>query len=197
MKRKENNKTRKIKKTYLQIESVVNIPKRPIFWDQFIDDGKKHYNYMINNYSNLINDSNISHLSLQPGLCRFIHEHKIIQAEYLLEIEKELINWITIEYNNGNLFNEQLWKPFRDCIYLAEMKLGYKKIFKFKHYCFQLTLEKECEDDCKTCGGIYTGIHFNLSFYGWLNEDSKYIQPENKFQISDDCMIPEGYWKIY
>lgn len=64
----------------------------------------------------------------------------------------ELIPWIKNEHKENRLFDKTLWKPFRDHYHLHEMYYGYRRLFKYKHYYFQLVMETGCIlDYCNYC----------------------------------------------
>jgi hypothetical protein len=77
------------------------------------------------------------------------------------------------------------------------MFLGYRKLFQFKHYYFQLTISSSCENItsvCKYCEKEDYGRHFGVALYGWRDISHMNLQPVNVLHILDDNLIPEKRW---
>jgi hypothetical protein len=165
----------------------------------------------------MLEKTSIPHLYVRSGISHFIDKDTdMIYEEFGTEIEKQLIDWITTEHINNYLFKEDWWKPFRDRYDLSDMNMGYKKMFlyrppegfesnlkiidksigKITKYCFQLGLADGCGYGCLTCNGSNDNVHFILIFYGYTLEGSDIIEPFGKYSISDDDMMPEGFWQL-
>jgi hypothetical protein len=171
------------------------------YWDKFVVEGETLYNYMINNFNDMIYNDNILHFYIRDGIYGGIETNTEFIETYNKDIENELIIWIMNEYKENRLFNRELWKPFRDRYTLSDMYNGYRKLFKFKHIYFQLAMETECnKDECKYCteneenNTIILCPHFCLALYGWKVNNSNNFEPSNKIKIPDDFIMIEKDW---
>ena len=87
------------------------------------------------------------------------------------------------------------WKPFRDRYSLVDSYLGYKILFIYKHYFFQLVVDDECElDYCNDCLNKLNSWHFAVILYGWTEEGNKNTMPYNDPPVLDDNIMPENDW---
>lgn len=165
------------------------------FWERFLKEGDELFNYMVNNFEKMFeNDTHIRHYRVREGIYSNVSEIDIIEKLYNNDIEKECIEFIRNELKNKLLFDKLNWKPFRDSYYLSEMYFGYKKLFKFKQYYFQLGIEDECENsNCKYCINIRIP-HFVAALYGWKDNMSNKLQPYKYVEIPKDNIIPEWDW---
>lgn len=56
-----------------------------------------------------------------------------------------------------------MWKPVRDDKVMHDSYYGYRMIFQFKQYYFQLGLEQNCEyEGCKRCENKEDKIHIHF-----------------------------------
>ncbi len=174
------------------------------FWNDFIIEGDALYNHMINNFNSMIDENEIKHFKIIDGIYRHIDDTEKMTEEYYNSIQLELILWLKNEYEEERLFDKTLWKPFRNQSFLSYMYYGYRKLFQYKHYIFQLAIESYCElDECKYCNhtkDINFSIccensqHFCLALYGWKEEGSNMLQPYNDSIIPDNNIMPEEHW---
>lgn len=76
------------------------------------------------------------------------------------------------------------------------MFLGYRKLFQYKQYVFQLSLLSNCENSetCIYCKKRDYGSHFGVALYGWKDINHVKIQPDNLVTVLDDNILPESYW---
>jgi hypothetical protein len=168
-----------------------------IYWKSHVEEGKKLYDYLITNFHDMFDGDIIKHFNFRyvsPLNIPYINE---IKDKYLNIIQPELIFWIKNEFNDNCIFDNNNWKPFRDRYEIDLMYLGYKKLFQYKQYYFQLAIESDILDDrvdCKYCKKGDSLIHFELALYGWKDEKNDKIQPYNEFIINLDCMMPEKDW---
>ncbi len=170
------------------------------YWNSFIKEGDILFDYMINNFKTMFNNNNIKHFNIRDGIYGFIYDVDEIYNKYKNDIEKELIEWIYNELNENRLYNNILWKPFRDQQCLSHMYYGYRHLFTYNQYIFQLTIEKYCElSECIYCNNNKEKIfynynnnskHFSLASYG-INENN-IVQPYDR-KIVD--IIPDYEWK--
>jgi hypothetical protein len=166
-------------------------------WNRFVEEGKELFDYLIHNYKIMIDGNTIKHFNIREGMCwlnEYVREINIIHKN---DIQYHLIPWITKEIESGNIFKHEHWKPFPDDYAVTDMFFGYKKLFKYNQYWFQLALEWGCQNDnCMYCknGDYYP--NFCLAFYGWKDELYKNLQPHNVFAVSEDAIMPESYWNM-
>lgn len=167
-------------------------------WDKFIVKGEELFNYMKYNFNDMLIDNNhIKHFTLRDcGVYDLGTED--IMNKYGNSIEKELILWIKEEFNKNRLNNNNLWKPIRDDYIITSMYLGYRKLFKFKEYYFQLIIENKCNsyDICEYCNNNKFTYCFSLVLYGWKNNKEYKLQPYNRVNILDDNILPDNEWDL-
>ena len=155
-------------------------------WETLAKDGDELFEYLINNYEKMLdgedkvkhfNIDKAKHFNIDNG--DYLEDCVIeIKETYSDELQKELAPWIKNEFQKNELFKIENWKPFRDCdLYLSFIYLGYRKMFQFKHYIFQLAISFGCEerDTCIHCIkedliGKFK-IRFGLGLYGWKDEN--------------------------
>jgi len=166
-------------------------------WDEFIEEGDELYMYMFNNFQLMFDDKIIKHFDIRDNYYNNINYGKQIYDEYSDDIQKVLVDWIQIEFKENRLFDKTQWKPFRD-YNLIDMYYGYKYLFQYKHYYFQLTMETYCEIEgclyCKDKDDI--NPHFCLELYGWKDDKYDKLQPWNKILLTTNNIIPEKYWLV-
>jgi hypothetical protein len=163
-------------------------------WEQFIEEGNELYMYMITNFNKMFEgNTTIKHFEIRDCYCNGINYADIITDNYYKDIQKELIIWIKKEYNDGILLNRELWKPFRN-YNLIEMYYGYKKLFQYKHYYFQLGIESECMNNCIYCIEDVDSKHFILEIYGWKENEENILYPY-RYNIPLDNIMPENNWE--
>lgn len=160
-------------------------------WAEFVEEGDELYNYMVNNFNDMIDEKTIRHFNIVYGRYCVIDDTDEIKDKYISEIQKELIPWI---HNQGkDLFDYNNWIPFRDEYAMTQMYLGYRKMFIYKEYVFQLSLVSDCSYNirCNTCK-FGNSIHFVASYYG--RKEGNIIQPDEIFTLQDDNIMPDKYW---
>ncbi len=169
------------------------------FWDRFLVEGDALFEYMIHNFEQMIDGfCHIKHFVIRSGESAASDSVDELNESQLKDIETELVPWIKHEYENQRLFDKLQWKPIMDPCHHCYMFLGYKHMFKFKQYYFQLALEEACEqcthEDAKQPLFIVTP-HFELALYGWEIDGSDKLQPYNRVVIPYDNIMPAFYWK--
>ncbi len=148
-------------------------------WKRFVEEGDILYNHMINNFNIMIRGESITHFDIVYGRYCVMDDTDEIKDKYINDIQKELILWI---HNQGkDLFDYNNWIPFRDEYVLTTMFLGYRKMFIYQKYVFQLSLVTKCKS-----------IHFVASLYGWL--ENNILQPDDFCSLPEDNIIPEKIW---
>jgi len=165
-------------------------------WKEFLIEGDLLFNYMYNNFNNMFNNESLINLfDIRPARYEICIEDIIGEDEYI-PIQNELILWIKNENIEGRLFNKALWKPFRDQQTFTSMYLGYRIIFCYKQFYFQLSISSQCWNYTFCNDTSKNSIHFELSLYGWKIKDNEMLQPDNKSIIFEDKLIPQFYWDI-
>lgn len=165
--------------------------------ESHIKEGEDLYSYLFNNYHNMIDGNVIKHFNIgYVSSCVMGYNHDI-KDTYKNELEQELLPWIKIEYEEDRLLQKSNWRPFNDRFNAHYMYLGYNKLFRYKQYYFQLTINTAlCEscEDCKYCNNESTRTHFELALYGWVDEKFKKLQPDDKYIVLSDDMMPLKDW---
>lgn len=182
------------------------IPKKeqdPMFWKRFLQEGEHHFMYMTHNYESMLDkESRIPHFTIRPDINCERYDTCEIKKIYDDELQKELIGWLKNEMKEMRLLDTTNWKPFRDTIHLMYFYLGYRKLFSFKEYYFQIGIDKCYEDVCNDCkinnmGNSNSDIHFELSVFGIKNKfnNSIYTYIDKTIDLPDDN-IPDFYWNL-
>ena len=167
----------------------------PADWERCIIEGKKSFDYMLNNFYDMFDETTIMDFYIRYATNTMKLYYEDVNEKYNSDIQCALIPWIKKEFENQLLANNINWKPFRDCHDYSDMYLGYNKLFQYKQYYFQLALESGCV--CKECIPINKCGHppcFELALYGWKDDTSKKLQPHDEIIIDD--MLPESYWNL-
>jgi hypothetical protein len=158
-------------------------------WDKFLKEGDELFDYMTNNFETICSNENITHFDIVDRRYRFTDEVQRIKDKYMSDIHMQLYNWIKGQCDCKQLFNKGNWKPFRDQEILIDMFFGYKYMFQYQQYFFQLCIEDDCDiDNC------ISNIHFKLVLYGWKNDMQEKLQPDDRVVIPSDNVMPEEYW---
>jgi hypothetical protein len=170
-------------------------------WNNFIIEGDILYDHMINNFESLFNENKIKHFNIRDGIYWYIANTNRIYELYGDNIQIELVPWIKKELEENRLFDRKLWKPFRDSYSISDMYYGYRKLFQYKCYYFQLSLLTSCSlYECNICDltddkyCLENSKHFELALYGWKDDNSNMLQPIHKVEISTDNMMHEKHW---
>jgi len=152
---------------------------------------------MIHNFKNMFDGDLIKHFNIRNGIYHLNNEPNEIKDKYSNDLQKELIIWINKEFEANELFKSNNWKPFRDQDILTYMFFGYRKMFQFKQYYFQLTLDTNCDtyESCEYCKNKTNLIHFKLALWGWKEDGKENLQPDNIISILSDNIMPDHYWK--
>jgi hypothetical protein len=168
--------------------------------DIFGKDGEALFDYMIRNFYTMFDgDNKIKHFDVYSGVYDLRSYVLDIKTNYMDDLQQDLIPWIKQEFENKELFQPTNWRPFCDPFILTSKFLGYRKMFQYKHYIFQLSLLDWCHDsyscnDCKDDDMYNDCIHFYLAFYGWKDGIHEKLQPYNYIILSDNDKLPEQFW---
>jgi hypothetical protein len=166
-------------------------------WIVFLEQEKVFLNFLTDNYESMFDGDTINHFDIYTadwGLDQ--DDIDILKEQYGTEIQKELIGWISQEMKTSALFDQNNWRPFRDSYLIVTMREGYRKLFIYKNFCFQLCIDDECEEECVICSQthIYHAIHFGLIFHGWLSNEHNKVLPKKQITILSDYSYPEDLW---
>lgn len=169
-------------------------------WKEIAKEGEELFEYMLSKYEMMLDgDDKVKHFDIGAEWGMLTDKADEFKETYSDDIQRELVPWIRDEIHKGGLFKLENWRPFRDHYTLFDMFLGYKKLFQYKEYLFQLSLLSACENDICICGycekGDY-GRHFGVVLYGWRDVNCVKLQPVDFITVLDDNIIPESYWCI-
>jgi hypothetical protein len=172
-------------------------------WKEFLVEGDQLYTVLINNFENMFDGDIIKHFKIQHTSSLIENMFTEFKREHEKDIQKTLISWIRNELNKKKLFEKSNWKPFRNYS-LIDMYYGYKKLFLYKQYYFQLGMETNCDlDECIYCGhtkDVYfeeheeNSQHFILDLYGWKDDNSDILLPHRNILIPIDSIMPKVHW---
>jgi hypothetical protein len=168
-------------------------------WDKFLLEGDVLFKYMVRDFKSMINSQVIKDFEIEDSINRVSIDDIDVHSEvYKNDIHSLLLPWIQAEYKSGRLFEKGLWRPVRDWQCLSFHGLGYRILFQYKNYYFQLCIVsyefiEQYELDNK---GINenNSVYFSLAFIGWKNEGSDKLQPGNRHCIPPDNVMPDVFW---
>ena len=192
-KRARLNTTRKKPRPVIPEEEPKEPREEIPYWSKFLKEGDVIFNYMIQNYNLMINDNKIWGLEIFEIRQKFGSEIHYLEKNYLDEIQKELIPWIQNQYKTGQLIEKSNWKPFRDHGFTT-FTLGYKVMFQYKQYYFQLSMDTDCPAITEFKDEEYSWVSFLLALYGWKEDGKEKLQPDDDVVIPPDNTMPEWYW---
>jgi hypothetical protein len=156
-------------------------------WVKFLAKGNILLKYMTTNFNTMICEDTIKQFDIGKGILWY-ESDKIdeIKKTYGTDIQKELVQWIK---NEGDvIFQPSMWKSTRDQDDPFAIFLGYRKIFQYKQYYFQLMVDNEDNDN------IEESIFFGLALYGWKDETNENMELCNMLNLTDSYIIPEYLW---
>ena len=165
-------------------------------WKQFIEQGDVMLQHMMLHFEKMFDgDSIIKHFDIRSGIYGRIYECDMLgmREEHGDDIQKELVYWIRNQWNLGHLVDRKNWKPFRDVELITWTYMGYRIMFQYKQYYFQLALEDAC-GECMYCQRGESNIHFKAALCGWKDERYNKLQPDNYISILPDNSIPISDW---
>lgn len=169
-------------------------------WKEIAKEGEELFEYLLSKYEIMLDgDDKVKHFDIGSEWGMLTDKADEFKETYSDDIQRELVPWIRDEIHKGGLFKLENWRPFRDHYTLFDMFLGYRKLFQYKEYLFQLSLLSACENDisiCKYCEKGDYGRHFGVVLYGWRDVNRVKLQPVDFITVLDDNIIPESYWCI-
>ena len=124
------------------------------------------YDYMIHHFEEMMDEENkvIYNFNVWYTTIDMMYEHDQISKQYGVEIEQMLIPWLHEEYQSGRLFEQDHWKAFRDAYDFNEIYMGYRYLFLFHEYVFQLHLSPNV-GECTECDNHSQHAYFQVGLY--------------------------------
>jgi hypothetical protein len=200
------NPNQTARRTVTRRKQRVDIQKTPAksysdeLIERFVTQKKPiYYNYMITNIVSMFKKTKyIKHFHIRPGLFGLWVDAEELNETYGKDIQSDCIMWIKNELTEDRLFNLNNWTPYQDPDDYTELFLGYRKMYQYKQYFFQLVLDENCSEckDCDDCKYNNYTIHFELAYYGWKDNQITTLQPLQYFIVPFDNMIPDQCYKI-
>lgn len=170
-------------------------------WLLFLEWGDELFHYMVHNFEKMFDgDSRIKMFNIREGSNNIITCSDIVKIKEKdgVNIQNGLIHWIKKEYIDGDLFKRENWNPFREYDEVNRMYFGYRKMFLYNEYYFQLILGDYCKgcwdsEDCNFCKD--NSACFELALWAWNNEEFEKRYKSHKFFRFPNDSIPEDYWQ--
>jgi len=136
--------------------------------------GEELYDYMIHHYTEMVDveRKQINNFILWYTTIDTMYKYIPISAVYEQEIEQILIPWLQAENQSGRLFERSHWKAFRDPYDFNDIHMGYRYLFPFREYIFQLHLCLDGQSVGTDCPTHSNRASFHLGLY---HSSSKYI----------------------
>jgi len=172
------------------------MPDEEPCWDRFLIEGDESFDFMRHNFESMFDgESRIKQFEIRYDVSCKGYTTDEIYKEHGKDIEQELISWIRAEYESNRLFDKEKWKPFRDYYLFTHMYLGYRNIFQYKQYIFQLAVDWYCTTDgcvyCKdSCEAL---LGFQLALCG-IKDDNDIVSgfgPDVKVRNN---IMPDCWW---
>lgn len=129
--------------------------------------GEELYEYMIHHYQEMIDTEvkQIRNFTIWYTTIDMMYEYIPITTLYEQEMERLLIPWLEEEYQSGRLFERSHWKAFRDAYDFNDIHMGYRYLFVFHEYVFQLHLCLDGHSICTDCSTHSNQASFHLGLY--------------------------------
>lgn len=170
-------------------------------WTKFIAEADEMFDEMIKCYDNMFDgDLIVKHFYVRYAFMEVMYDYcERIMSEHGEAIQKELIPWIKAEHASGRLFNKDNWRPFRDEHLFTQMFIGYRRIFDYKGYLFQLSMDFGCPicrkpELCKYCKMDENPFHFELAFCGYADDRDPNISPAATLYTTSDGYMDQKMW---
>ena len=171
-------------------------------WESLARACDELFDSLINKYENKFDgEEKIKHFDVifTNYTCgRGCEDFEELKEKYSNKLQPELIPWIKNELQKNELFKIENWKPYRHPINECDVYIGYRKLFQYKHYVFQLILTYDCYvpyvSPCIYCEKDDNIGHFDLVLHGWKDKNYEKLQPEDMITVLDDNILPESFW---
>jgi len=165
-------------------------------WDEFVKEGDVHFDYMTKHVETLLSENTKKGFDIIAG-DHHLHDAILedIKEIHGSALKKALIPWIRQEIEKGDLFQRTNWNPFRGWE-LTNSHFGYRKIFRWEGFHFQLALENFCspyDEDCEDCRNGINGTFFEVALWGVTRDDFPYRKGYEFISFLDD-RFPDKYW---
>jgi hypothetical protein len=163
-------------------------------WTKHIKPSDYLFHYLHEHYHDLFDEENrIKHFDMRPASASMLGHYETIQELYGNDIHNAIVPWIHNEYLSGRLMNKDNWKPFHDPDCYSAIYNGYRILFSFNNYLFQLAMDND--GDCINNEFTYW-TSFQVALYGWKQEDvDEIVRPSiGVVDVSDDMTIPQHDW---
>ena len=127
-------------KTFITVPFGGFVKSIKVLDGDLVKKGEELFQYMIHNYDTMFDGDYIKHFDVwyTSHMMEGYYDEAIKECGKN-NIKAELIPWIRKEFETNNLFNSENWRPERDYDY-CDMYLGYRKLFVYKQYYFQLQI---------------------------------------------------------
>ncbi len=169
----------------------------PLCWEPFLVKGEEWYQYMISHFEEFFDGNIIKHFTIRDEDMYDIGSEEVLE-KHGEEIHKELYKWIHNEHIEERLFIQSNWKPFYDNNSHNHMYFGYRHMFVYKQYYFQLLFDEFCQIDwgkCNTCKDTKKGYHYEILLYSIRNEDGTFYNSfVRNYDVLSDNLAPKKYW---
>lgn len=162
-------------------------------WEDIVKEGDQLFEHLCQHFYELFDEqNNINHFDICPVSPIMMGYYETVGEQIGKDVHDAIVPWIHEEYRSGRLTNKELWKPFRVPWQHNNMYHGYRKLFMYDKYYFQLALF----NDRDMIDGTFTHwVCFEAALYGWKEEGINTLQPLNSVSVLEDMMMPEENWK--
>ena len=166
----------------------------PWDWETCVKQGDESFDYMVNHFHSMFEgegeEKRIKDISMGHTDSYTMGYFNKIFDDYGEEIEKRLVPWIYQEFESKRLLERSKWRPCRDSDHYTHIFMGYRKLFLYKQYYFQLTISPNAHNITSD------GIYFEIQLYGWKEENDDKLYPAKHVIIPLDDMMPDYDWII-
>lgn len=182
---------------YKPIPSILSrMSISPYRLENYREDGVNLYSYMCSQFRTKDIDkyNYIKYFEIKDFPNKSYRYLNKVKDEFEAIIQPDLLKWIRQERDSGQLFDKINWKIFEDLWENTQSYIGYRKLFTYRQYYFQLTVDYFYNFD-HSPNEDGNELHLQLLLYGWKDDSFKYIQPDNIYSMTSDISIPE--WDEY
>lgn len=155
----------------------------PSDWNECITLVNEWFTYLCAHFDDMLDEDRIRHFDIQYADSKMMGYYEEVAEKYGEEIHRTLIPWIREEAQSGRLFRSSHWKPFRKPYLYTACYAGYRKLFYYGAYSFQLTMIKD--QDWNEQGVREDWICFEAALY----------RQNEKEELDEDGMITERRWR--
>lgn len=155
----------------------------PSDWEGCIYEVYSLYTYLCCHFDDMLDGDQIRHFDIHYADSLMMGYYEDVAEKYGEEIHSALTPWIREEAKSGRLFETSYWKPFRVPYLYTACYAGYRKLFKYDKYFFQLTIIND--HNWNEHGQWEKWKSFGLALYGWENN-----------QVDNNMLLLDTYWKF-